>query len=104
MSSRAFQAQRLGIAGVNENPIRFDVAVARAAPISPQCMISMPGSQSLALRKLPDNLLELGNIFASLCHPPHVLDEPSGLPKLFHFFQLANIFSRESNDSTPSPF
>jgi hypothetical protein len=97
VGSGPFEAQRLSINRVNQNPIGLYMTIARAAPFAPQRMVAMPRIKWPAFRKNSHNVFHFGNIFASLSHSLDVSQKLIRLRKRSHFFQLANISSSESN-------
>ena len=85
------------ICSVNQDPVGFNVAVARRLPRSDEWMVSVVRWKRSALSQKLDNLLQLVQVLPSL---PHALDIPGKLPglrDLLHFSQFLNIASNDSN-------
>ncbi len=103
MRTGAFKAKRIFVCGINQDPICFDMAVARWLPRSHEWMVSAPGRKWETFSKMFDNFLQLTQVLPSF---PHALDIPGelrSLRDLFHFSQFLNMASKESNSSMSSP-
>ena len=64
--------------GINEYPVRFQVAVAEAPEVPKQGMIAASGRQGLARAEQVDGGAQLGQVLAAALHPLHVLAEAAG--------------------------
>jgi len=92
-----FKPKRVVFCGVNQDPVGFDVAVARWLPRSHEWMVSVVRWKRDVLYQKLNNLLQLVQVLPSF---PHALDIPGKLPglrDLLHFSQFLNIASKDSN-------
>jgi len=91
------EPKRVAFGSVNQDPVGFNVAVARWLPRSHEWMVSVVRWKRDALGQKFDNLLQLVQVFPSF---PHALDIPGKLPGLrdpLHFSKFLNIVSKDSN-------
>src|SRR5580658_9107747 len=79
------------------------MTIAGTAPDSMQRMIPVFRIQHFAVSELSDDGFQLGDVLPSFSHPFDVPEKAGRLRERLHFAQLANISSRDSNDSTPCP-
>ena len=92
-----FKPKRVFVRSVNQDPVGFNVAVARRLPRSDEWMVSVVRWKRSALGQKLDNLLQLVQILSSF---PHALDIPGKLPglrDLIHFSHFLSIASKDSN-------
>src|SRR4030042_607743 len=92
-----FEQKRVAFRSVNQDPVGFNVAVARWLPRSHEWMVSVVRWKRDALDQKFDNLLQLVQVLPSF---PHALDIPGKRPGLhdpLHFSQFLNIASKDSN-------
>jgi hypothetical protein len=66
-------------------------------------MIPVLEGKRMACGKLTDNFLQFAQVLATFAHLSDVAGELRSLGNPFHFPQLMNILSNESNSVTPSP-
>jgi hypothetical protein len=98
-----FKPKRIFVCSVKQDPVGFNVAVARWLPWSNQWMVSVVRWKRDVLGQKLDNLLQLLQVLPSF---PHALDIPGKLPglrDLLHFSQFLNIASKDSNSWMSSP-
>ena len=97
MSSRSFKPNRIIICGIDQDPVGFDMAIMRWFPLSNKGMIPVLGVKLSPGGELSHNGLKFYEVFPA---SPHLLDiagELGGLRDPFHFFQLSNMASIDSN-------
>jgi len=67
--SCTFEDDAVNVGFVNQESIRFNMALALSLPVSDQFMISMDGVKLLFLDKVPDYDFEFLEVFPSPLHP-----------------------------------
>ena len=93
----SFKPEQVLICCVYQDPVGFDVTVARRTPRTDEWMVSVVRGKQGALSQKPDNFSQLIQVLPSF---PHPLDIPGKLPSLrdlLHFSQFSNRASNESN-------
>jgi len=97
MGASAFEPERTLVRGVDQDPVSFDVAVARWLPRPNQCMFSVFGLKRGTLGQELDDFPQLVEILPPFPHALDIAGELFGLRDPLHFSQLSNIASNESN-------
>jgi hypothetical protein len=97
VTASTFKAENFVICGVNQNPIRLDMAVPAFAPSASERVVAVFWIERQSIRKYGHDVLELDQILTPLCHAFRITCELPGLGKAFHVFQLANMSDSESN-------
>ena len=97
MCAGPFKPKRVAFCSVNQDPVGFNVAVARWLPRSHEWMVSEVRWKRDALGQKLDNLLQLVQVLPSLAHALDILGKLPGLRDLLHFSQFLNIASKDSN-------
>ena len=97
MRPGSFKPERAPICCVYQDPVGFDVTVARRAPRPHEWMVSVVRRKLDAFSEKPDNLSQLIQVLPSFPYPLDILRKLLGLRDLLHFSQFLNIASTDSN-------
>jgi len=93
----SFKPERVPVCCVYQDPVGFNMAVARWLPRSNERMISAVRWKWDTLSQKPNDLLQLAQTLSSFPHPLDVSGKLLGLRDLLHFSQFLNIASTDSN-------
>jgi hypothetical protein len=88
VGSRSFKVEHVFVDAVEEQPIRFDVAVAGADPGTGQGVITVLGFEGLSLDDPENDIFEFSEILAAFLQAFDVLAELGGLMNRSHWSQL----------------
>jgi hypothetical protein len=99
----SFKPERVSICCVYQDPVGFDVAVARRIPRVSKRMVSVVRRNWDAFGQEPNNLSQLIQVLPSFPYPFDITGKLFGLRDLLHFSQFLNIASTDSNSWISSP-
>src|SRR6266446_631747 len=85
MASGAVQFHEFFLYTVNEQPVRFDVAIPEGTPVPYQGMGPVSGVQLLASGQRFDNVIELEQILTPPLHAPQIAPETAAFPDIPHW-------------------
>ena len=97
MSSRAFKPKRFVIGRIDQDPVRFDMAIMRWPPFANKRMIPVFGIKQFSFGQKPYDILKFIQVLPAFPHALDIAGELGGLRNRLHFFQLSNMASRDSN-------